>query len=236
MKLVDLSHLDGLSERDRIDALSLIADGVDLNDDRGFGIAVGDKLFAIDRRDASLTATFSALLALELGAIDRSLVPLPDDPLVWDAAYEEYETYVRSSGQSRTTRHAVLELRALRQSAGSSPIALMICLTGLGILTRESAGWALSHVPFTALRSGGALRDLPGDLLGIEADGFSTSDVEALLDLRDRDLGSVPADNMDIGSAFYLAILCVERARTLARHPADAIAASEATSNLVMPR
>lgn len=234
MKLVDLGHLDGLSERDRTDALSLIADGVGLNDDRAFGMAVGDKLYAIDRSEGNLSATFTALLALELGAIDRSLVPLPDDPLVWDAAYEEYESYVSSSGQPRMARHAVLELRSLRQSAGEAPVAVMISRTGLGILSRETAGWTLSHVQFAAMRTG--LSDIAADLIDIEADGYSTTDVEALLASRDRDLDCAPQEHMDIGSAFYLALLCVERARTLARHPINAVAAGEATKNLIMPR
>lgn len=237
MQIIDFSQLDGLNERDRLEAISLIGDGTDLNGKGEFGIAVGDRLYHVKHADGKSTVRFATLLALELGSVDRCLIALPADPTTWDAAAEEYRAY--TGHRHDNGLDPIGTLRTLRRASVDSPLHVMIGRTGIALLCREQGSWLLAHCRFELLKHGAPLT--PGsapDLIDFSEDRFPDGDIEAALravEAESADDVMLSPEILEIGTGFYTALLCIERANTLSRHAPDPQAVAAAAHNVVMP-
>ena len=240
MKLLDLGSLESLPERDRLEAISLIGDGLDAGAPTGFGIAIGDRLYHIDDQQGTIAVRFANLLPIELGSIDRRLVVLPDDSEQWLAAAAEYAEFNARQRDAPEIPSLFPALRALK----TSPVihaSVMIGRYGLAVLACEPEGWELSYRRFQSIGEtvDGSGQQAP-DLLDDGTGELSESEVELILSAHEQasvaSAGSWPESRLvDIGAACYLALQCVERARITIHHAQDVQATLAATRNLIMP-
>jgi hypothetical protein len=212
MRLVNLAAIDQLLPRDRLAALGALGDGIDQYPGEDFAIAIGDKLYDVKNAQDEIKPAFSMLLSLELGTIDGALIELPQDPEIWRLAVLEYDSFV-SKQEMRTQltdKDPVGDFKRLRELVGETHVFVMLGRAGVAAIIDDECRWMLSYRSFASLIEP---KLTAPDLLDFDLERYTEEEVSAIMGAHEDHLGAPYHSDSGLGN--YIALLAIERGRTL---------------------